>query len=923
MQQQTKIMNYLLLTLSLCSIISSSFAQNSYSIKGKITDTAGTHQMVNTTITLLNEKDSTLVSHTRADANSQFSILKLRPGKFILLVTYPGYADYAENFELDSLHPVKDFAELNLFLKASLLNDVIIKGKAVAIRIKGDTTEYNAGSYDIRPNDKVEDLLKQLPGIQIDKNGKITAQGQTINKVLVDGEEFFGDDPMLVTRNLRSDMIDKVQLYDKKSDQATFTGIDDGQKEKTINLKLKEDKKQGHFGTLAAGAGTDQFYEAQGTANIFKNKQKMSFLAGSGNTGQSNFSSGQRIQMGGDDMGSGEGLENFNGGYNGRGIPNSHLGGFHFEDAWNGNKRAINTNLKLASTGVKGNNNTLSKNTLPNGVINSESNENFDNAMLRKNVDGRYKHEFDSTSTVTLTISGGLANSKTRSNFNSRNTRGDNSLMNTGIRKVDNEGDEKTLNASAFWAKKLKKKGRTISINVRQSLSDNQSDGYLYALNEFYDTSGQKENSDLVDQYKVNSNSRNSFSSNATYTEPISKTLALTANYGLNLNNSNSNRKSFNQSASGNYEDLDERFSNYFKLEETSNQLGAAFSFNKGASGLTAGTQVQAVRFNQFDVNANKSYKRNFINWFPQANYRLKISQQQNLSLYYNGNTSQPALEQIQPIRENTDPLNVILGNPDLRPSFSNNLNLGYSLFKILSEQYLQIQASYNNTFNQITNNTVTDPSTGKSSNQAVNIDDKTPNAFTVQAALSRKIKSLDAHGGMEFTFMSSNSYGMINNTLNENKFLDIYGNVSLAKYKSGAYFFRFSAGPAYTVLSSSLQGTRSQNWGVDASANFSLNLPGKIEIVSDANYAYKTKTEAFDRNLNRFNWNASISKKFLKTENLKLSLRGNDLLNQNRGFNQSIYGNMIVQNRFSNINRYFLGSIIWDFNKMGAVTKK
>ncbi|MEJ2882556.1 TonB dependent receptor [Pedobacter sp. GR22-6] len=915
-------MKYLLLTLSLCGIISGAFAQNGYTIKGKITDTAGTHQMLNTTIALLNEKDSTLVGHTRADAESNFSITKLRAGKFILLVTYPGYADYAENFELDSLHPAKDFGNINLFLKAALLNDVIIKGKAVAIRIKGDTTEYNAGSYDIRPNDKVEDLLKQLPGIQVDKNGKITAQGQTINKVLVDGEEFFGDDPTLVTRNLRSDMIDKVQLYDKKSDQATFTGIDDGQKEKTINLKLKEDKKQGYFGTLAAGAGTDKFYEARATANIFKNKQKMAFVGGSGNTGQSGFGSGQRIQIGGDDMASGEGLENFNGGYNGRGIPSSHTGGFHFEDAWNANKRAINTNLKLGSSGVKGNNNTLSRNTLPTGVINSESDEDFDNIMLQKNVDARYKHEFDSTSTITLTVSGGLANSKTRSDFKSTNTRGDNSLMNTGIRNINNEGDEKTLNASAFWAKKLKKKGRTISINVRQSLGDSRSDGYLYALNEFYDVSSQKENQDLVDQYKVNSTIRNSFSSNATYTEPLSKTLALTANYGLNLNNSNSNRRSFNQSPTGKYDDLDENFSNHFKLDEISNQAGASINFNKGKTGLTAGTQIQAVRFNQVDVNANKSYRRNFINWFPQANYRLKISQQQGLSLGYNGSTSQPSLEQIQPIRENTDPLNVILGNPDLRPSFSNNLNLSYSSFKMLSEQYFYVQASYNNTFNQITNNTVTDPTTGKSSNQAVNISNKNPDGLTVQAMLSRKIKSLDAHGGIEFTFMSSNSYGMINNTLNESKFLDIYGNLSLAKYKSGAYSFRFGAGPACTVLSNSLQGTRSQNWGVDASGNFSVNLPGKIEIGSDAVYAYKTKTEAFDRNLNRFNWNASISKKFLKAENLRLSLRGNDLLNQNKGFNQSINGNMIVQNRFSNINRYFLGSIIWDFNKMGAATK-
>ncbi|MFI5138100.1 MAG: TonB-dependent receptor, partial [Sphingobacteriales bacterium] len=180
-----------------------------YTVKGKIADTAAKSNLTNTSISVLNAKDSILRAFTRAGSDGSFAVSNLGKGKFILLVTYPGYADYVEQFALDSVHNAHDFGRLNMLLKAKLLADVIIKGTRAAIKIKGDTTEFDARAFKIEPNAKIEDLLKQLPGIQVDQDGKITAQGQTVNKVLVDGEEFFGDDPTLVTKNLRADMVDK------------------------------------------------------------------------------------------------------------------------------------------------------------------------------------------------------------------------------------------------------------------------------------------------------------------------------------------------------------------------------------------------------------------------------------------------------------------------------------------------------------------------------------------------------------------------------------------------------------------------------------------------------------------------------------------------------------------------------------------
>ena len=328
----------ILLFLLFCLGSGSLFAQSNYSIKGAAADSVAHVKLKNTTVVILNAKDSILRAFTRSDENGAYTIGNLGKGKFILLLSYPGYADYVDTFTLDSVKTSYDFGTINMKLKSRILQEVIIKGTAAAIKIKGDTTEFNAAAYTVQPNAKVEDLLKQLPGIEIDKDGKITAQGQTVNKVLVDGEEFFGDDPTLVTKNIRADMVDKVQLYDKKSDQAAFTGIDDGQKTKTLNIKLKADKKNGTFGKTEDGDGPGGYYQGQVLFNAFHGKEKFSVYGtisnnskislgwednqkyGSGDALQFDDSNGGMIFFGG---GGEDDLDSFDGRYNGQGIPAS------------------------------------------------------------------------------------------------------------------------------------------------------------------------------------------------------------------------------------------------------------------------------------------------------------------------------------------------------------------------------------------------------------------------------------------------------------------------------------------------------------------------------------------------------------------------------------------------------------------------
>lgn len=355
-------------------------AQKGNSLRGVVADSTIQLKLPYVTVSVLNSGDSTLKAFTRTALDGTFRINNLKKGKVLLMVTYKGYADYIEQIVLDSSTSDVDLGKINLTLKTRLLKEVIVRGDPIAIKIKGDTTEYNAASFKIRPNSKVEDLLRQLPGIQVDKDGKITAQGQVVNKVLLDGEEFFGDDPTLVTQNIRGDMVDKIQLYDKKSDQAAFTGIDDGKKTKTINVKLKEDKKNGYFGKLEAGIGTNQYYQDQAYFNLFSNKQKLSAYGTISNTGKtglgwednSKLGAGGNIQVsesGGITIsGGGDELESFDGRYDGDGYPKAATGGAHYDRKINNDKQSININYKIGSLTVDGERNTLSQNNLPSSV---------------------------------------------------------------------------------------------------------------------------------------------------------------------------------------------------------------------------------------------------------------------------------------------------------------------------------------------------------------------------------------------------------------------------------------------------------------------------------------------------------------------------------------------------------------------------
>ena len=926
--------------LSLCflvMVVSGVKAQNIHQIKGRTIDTASTTLLSSASIAVLNAKDSTLVKFTRSAENGSFEINGIKNGKFILLVSYPKYADFVDHFTLDSTTQVKDFGKINLTGMAKLLADVIIKGERAAIKIKGDTTEFNASSYSIQPNDKVEDLLKKLPGIQVDKDGKITAQGKTVPKVLVDGEEFFGDDPTLVTKNLRADMVDKVQLYEKSSDQAAFTGVDDGQKTQTINIKLKEDKKSGYFGKVDGGYGTDDFYQGQVLFNRFKAKQKFSVYGTASNNGTTGLSwqDNNKLNAGGDNMqmsddgsmwfsyGGGDELENGN--YYGEGIPKALTGGAHYDNKWNNDKETINTNYKLGSLGIKTIKNTISQNNLPDGIINTNTDENSDRNVFRQKVDATYTIKLDTTSNLKVSVDGMLKNSDNTSSLISTGLRGDNSLLNRNQQRNSNDGKEQNFNISAFYTKKLRKAGRNFSINISQRLNEISTDGFLFSDVDYYDESSVFLRQELTDQLKKNVTKNSVLSTNFTYNEPITKSMALVLNYGFGINDSRSDRKSFNQSTPGNYDLLDREFSNDFKATQYVNQGGAVFNYKKLKTTISFGSKVSAVKFDQLEQLSNQSYNRSFVNWLPQASYLYKFSAQKSFRLSYNGNTNQPTVDQLQPVRVNDNPLYQPLGNPDLAPSFNSRFSVNYNAYKVLSQQSIYLNGNFGFASKAIVSSTETDAS-GKTIARSVNLTDQTPINFNLYGGINRKVKFLfDASVGLGINAGGNTNYSYVKNQfsdafeLNQIESIRFNPTIDINRYKDKSEFY-ISFGPSYNSQVASLQRDRAnKGWGAQGYGGFGITLPKKIKLRADGEYTYTPKSPAFDTSFEQIIINAAITKAFFKNEDLKFTIRGNDLFNQNRGFRRSSFSNMITQTSYNNINRYFMFSLVWDFNKMGG----
>ncbi len=913
------------------TLTSAAFGQTAQ-VSGKVSDTADKKNLANSSVLLLRKTDSMMVRFTRSDATGNFRLVKVPGGSFIILVTHPGYADYVDTVAVDSGAKLA-LPVIPMVLKSKLLEAVVVRADRGAMHIKGDTTEFNADSFHVHQGANVEDLLKRLPGIQVDRNGQITAEGQTVKKVLVDGEEFFGDDPTLVTQNLRADMVDKVQVYDKKSDQATFTGIDDGVRDKTINLKLKDSKKNGYFGRITASAGTDGYYDEELMANYFKKKEKFSaygILSNTGKTGlnwQDRDTYGQSFASNLDvdentgsvtfnGVGNNDDLDDWNGQYSGQGFPVVKTGGLHYNNKWNDDAQSLNGNYKYMNLSINGRSATNSENILPDTFYYNNSFQKFNRNIIRQNFSGIYEWKIDSNSSIKLSADGGNDHKVNSELDSSQSIASDSSLVNQNVRTINTVGDNRGYNSNLLWRKKLGKPGRTLSLNVRENYSDNTSSGYLYSSTQFY-SAGVLTQDLVINQYKNYLTTNFLLDSRLTYTEPIGKQMFLGIDYGASLNNTHSDRNSYNQNGAGKYDALDSVYSNNYQYNIFVHRAGLSYTLIRKKFRLTAANDVAFSSYRQRDLVADTAVRRNFINWYPNATLSYQFAAQTRLFVRYWGQTVTPTLQQLQPIATNENPLNIIVGNPGLKPQFQNGFNIGYNSYHILTEQSIYGNVGVNFTSNAISNAVTVNDTTGKQTTQAVNVSGN--HSFHGYLGYGFKIKGPDISINFNGSFNTSNNVTVINNFTNLTRSGNYTGGIGMWKSKEKKYEFYLNGNATYTTSTSTadpLLTTRYWSFNIEPGAD--VFLPWHMQIHADANMNIRQKTPVFTTNNNVFLINGWFGKKLLKNDQLMLKAAVNDLLNQNNGFNRNVSSSFITQNTYNTIKRYFLFSVVWNFTKAG-----
>lgn len=631
-----------------------------------------------------------------------FSFTSITPDTYSLLITRPGFADYEDRVILEP-GVEKDLKLIPLVSKTTLLKEFIVKEKRDAIRIKGDTTEYFVDSFLVNKNSNVEDLLKRLPGIQVDRAGKITAQGQEVKKVLVDGEEFFGNDPTVATKNLKAENVEAVQVYDKKSDESALTGVDDGTKEKTINLKLKDDAKKGYFGKTSAGVGTRDRYEYDAMFNSFKNKRKFSVYGAASNTNKTSLSwqDEEKYTGGNSNMEVDENTgfmysyssydEESN--FDGVGIPQTWYAGAHYSNKYKVDTHAVVLNFNHKEMRVNGTDQNYTKYILPDTLYYNNQFNQIRNERVNNNLSGKYEWKIDTFTTAKFTFGARKGSSDMQSVYNSENLNEDAMLVNSNSRVNTNKTESEALNTNLSIYHRFAKKGRSLSLKLEQDHTLKSGDGFLRSTTNFYDAAGNIARSDVADQ-KKNTNTRTDiYNGSLSYTEPLSKLWFVVTDYSIKGTLNTSSR--FTNALQNNEYTLQvDSLSSDFRYDILENKGGLTLRYVNKKLNYSFGGRVSYTDLKQDNLINNARMNQYFLNLFPAASITYKIRNTTSATLGYNGSTRQPSLQQIQPLRDNTNPLDIYIGNQNLQQSFTNRFTLNYNSYKPINGSGLYAYAS-------------------------------------------------------------------------------------------------------------------------------------------------------------------------------------------------------------------------------------
>jgi len=947
------------------AITATGFAQKriSGSVQGKLLDTLFKDNLSGATITVL-ATDSTVVTYTLANDKGEFVIKDLDAGKYRLAITYQGYSPRYRRFTISADSTLVKFGTIYMDKKNTMLAEVIVE--APPIQVKQDTVEYRADAFKTKPNSTAEDLLKKLPGVQVDKDGNVKAQGEDIQKVYVDGKEFFGTDPKLATKNITSDMIESVQVYDDMSDQAKFTHIDDGSRSKTLNIKLKKDKRKGYFGRFIAGYGDDGRYQGSAMFNRFDNDRRISILGGSNNLNKQTFSFNDIVStMGGYGSRGNGGGGGFGGGGNGGGGGGRGGGGVRINGGQTNFSQfgSSNTGITTATNaGVNYTDKLGSKIDVTASYFfsNSENrkdqesttqqiftdsfllrNENMSSNTRNQNhrFNLRMEYAIDSNNSILYTPTLVVQHSETNS-FDSLYTHSvkgtQDYLANEGKSINGTTRDGMSLNNNLLYRRKFKIPGRTLTVGWSNSISNSNGDGTTQSPLRFYDIMGNLISTTNQDIKTSQTTKSNSNVISTSYTEPIGNNKIIEFNYAYTNRQTTSNRDAWNYDAvSLKYDSLNKAQTNYFENGYIDHRIGSNFRVQTKKYSYQLGAGVEFSELGNRSVRAltgkDTSVVQHFVNLFPTASFNYSFSRSKNLRFYYRGRTTQPTISQLQDAPDPSNILQVTNGNPSLKQEFTNNFNLLYNTFNAQTFRFLSANLSFNNTYNNIENST---DSLSLGMKRRLGIDSAVQGAqyivpvnlngtFNASSFVTLGLPLRGRLKGSSFNFNNSINYNRdinlvyrqrnITNTITVTQTAGINFNVLKETLNLG-----LNASASYNKVTNSLQSTLNQEYYQQSyNADISYILLKNWVIYTDFDYLVNTgRTSGFNQNIPL--WNGSLAYEMFKKRNGELKFSVNDLLNQNQSITRTVSQNSIQDTRSTVLKRYFMLTFTYNLNRTG-----